>query len=220
LNENAGANELSDRITEAIKSAIVKSSIDIYHKNGAFYFDPEAGHNAMTFGQQLNAGICKVLAERVENMPNVKVHRKRNTVDIVIDGMITLRPAKLGRSKQDDVWTSFPNSRKTAHRKAMNNLHFTPTLDNEEFDGPRDFFIGHFGDEDGCQAVYLCAPAVVGKERTLGWRLCVPLFIAGDDDTGATINPKDSGPVPPETDLDDEFGLSIKDTEDEEGVNE
>jgi hypothetical protein len=209
--------DLPEQITEAIRSAIVKSNVESYATNGTYYYDPDAGHNAMTLGQLINAGICKNLVDYLKDTPGVDVQIGRNTVDVVVEGLITLRPAKLGKTKQEDVWVSLPNSRKTALRKAQNNLRFTPALNDIEFDGPRDFFIGHFGDEEGCQAVYLCAPAVKGKARTLGWRLCVPLYIEDDEDNATRAGgPRDPGSVPPETNLDDDFGLGIRETEDEE----
>ena len=217
LSGSMSGDDLPEQITGAMKLAFVRSSVESYATNGTYYYDPDAGHNAMTLGQLINAGICKNLVDNLKDIPGVEVHIGRNTVDVVIEGLITLRPAKLGKTKQDDVWISLPNSRKTALRKAQNNLHFTPALDGIEFDGPRDFFIGHFGDEEGCQAVYLCAPAVKGKDRTLGWRLCAPLYIEDDEDNpeGAS-GPRDPGSVPPETNLDEDFGLDIRDPEDEE----
>lgn len=209
MSDSGNHYNLPEQLTDAICSALVRAPQDSCDTNGTYYYDPDAGHNAMTLGQQINAGVCKNLADNFADAPGVEIQVKRNTVDVVIEDLITIRPAKLGRTKEEDVWTSFPNSRNTAKRKALNNVYFTPAFDDPDFDGPRDFFLGYFGDEEGCQAVYLCAPAVKGAEQRLGWRLCVPLYIADEDsETDSSPGP---GPVSPEPDLDDDFDLGIKD---------
>lgn len=215
MSDSGNRDNLPEQLTDTIRAALVRACRDTYDTNGTYYYDPDAGHNAMTLGQQLNAGICKNLADNLVDMPGVEVQIKRNTVDVVVDDLITIRPAKLGRSKDEDVQISLPNSRNTARRKALNNVYFTPAFDAPDFSGPRDFFLGHFGDQEGCQAIYLCAPAVMGREARLGWRLCVLLYI---DDSGESDSSTSMGPVPPEPDLDDNFDLGIKDPGKDEDI--
>ncbi len=79
--------------------------------------------------------------------------------------------------------------------------------DDPDFRGPRYFFIGHFGDQDGCQAIYLCAPAVSEGKNRLGWQLCVPIYIVD----GLVIDiPTGKPEAPPEVFSDDDIDAFLK----------
>lgn len=139
LGDSGSRDNLPEQLTDTICAVLVRACRDSYDTNGTYYYDPDAGHNAMTLGQQLNAGICKNLADNLADAPGVEVHIKRNTVDVVVDDLITIRPAKLGRTKEEDVRISLPNSRNTTRRKALNNVYFTPAFNDPDFSDPRDF---------------------------------------------------------------------------------
>ena len=144
-------------------------------------------------------------------MEDVDTKPRNNTIDVFV-GLLTLRPAKLGSSAADDVWTSFPNSRTTARRMALNNLYFTPPFDDPDFRGPRYFFVGHFGNQDGCQAIYLCAPAVKEGKNRLGWQLCVPIYLVD----GSVVDiPTQEPEAPPEV-FSDDLDVFLKEIAEEE----
>lgn len=204
---------LPDDFSSVIRRAFINSVVSAYSDNGTYYYDPDAGHNAMTLGQQVNSSIRKYLPEELRGLEEVGYQLRPNTIDVVVGELITVRPAKLGYSSADDVWNSFPRSRATVRRMALNNLHFTPAFDDPDFPGPRHFFLGHFGDQDGCQAIYLCAPAVQEGMNQFGWQLCVPIYLADEG-----VNPLTSGDGTPGPDpeiIDDDLGIDLRGDEEE-----
>lgn len=205
---------LPDAFSRPVRRAFMNSVISAYADNGTYFFDPEVGHNAMTLGQQINASIRKYLPNELRGLEGVEYQLKPNTIDVFIDNMFTARPAKLGYSSADDIWSSLPRSRSTLQHMAQNNLYFTPAFDDPDVPGPRNFFIGHFGDQDGCQAIYLCAPDIERATGRFGWQLCVPIYLADDGVDAHNSGP--SAPSPEPEIIDDELGLGLRDDEEEE----
>lgn len=204
---------LPDDFSYPVRKALVDGIVPAYAHNGTYFFDPEVGHNAMTLGQQINASIRKYLPNEFQSIEGVDHQLRPNTIDVFVGDRITVRPAKLGHSGADDVWSSFPKSKATLQRMARNNLHFTPAFDDPDFPEPRHFFVGHFGDQDGCQAIYLCAPDTEQGTNKFGWRLCVPIYLA--DDGMNTLDSKPNTPGSAPEIIDDELGLGLIGDEEE-----
>lgn len=205
---------LPDDFSPAVRRAFANSVVSAYSDNGTYFYDPEVGHNAMTLGQQINASIRKYLPNELQRLEGVGYQLRPNTIDVFVGELITARPAKLGYSSADDIWSSFPRSQATVRRMALNNLHYTPAFEDPDFPGPRHFFIGHFGDQDGCQAIYLCAPDIKRATGRFGWQLCVPIYLA--DEVMDTLESGNSTPGPDPEIIDDDLNLNLRDNEGEE----
>lgn len=211
-------NGLPDDFSYPVRQAFIDSIVPAYAHNGTYFYDPEVGHNAMTLGQQINASIRKYLPNELQKLEGVGYQLRPNTIDVYVGELITVRPAKLGHSGADDVWNSLPKSRATLQRMARNNLHFTPAFEDPDFPEPRYFFVGHFGDQDGCQAIYLCAPDIELGTNRFGWRLCVPIYLA--DDGMDNFDSENNTPDPDPEIIDDNLDLDLRDNEEEEEDDE
>lgn len=211
-----------DGLPEQVEQAFVRAFRRAYSANFQYYDPEDAGHTAWNFGCNVHSSMQKFLREELRGIRGVAIREVRNNIEITF-GDYTFRPTKLGQSAGEDVEDRFPRYKKTAFLMAWANMGNVPALDGYDWGAQTHYYIAHFGNpEDGCRAVFLCAPMYDWESEQLQWERCIPLYV--EDSEVETLGEGRVLQEPPAEKVIDEDDLNIdfkdNDQEDAEEADE
>lgn len=176
-----GSHPLLDDLPDHVISRFVWASQEGYRINFQHYDPEDAGHTPLGYGINVNSSICHFLRETFKDDSAVTIREVRNSVEICV-GDYVFRPGKLGISRGEDVEISPARYRSTAQYMAFENMSYAPPLEGVEWGRKKHYYIGHFGNpDDGCRAVYLCAPKLDWDSGQVDWEHCVSVFVEEPD---------------------------------------
>lgn len=169
-----------------IQDALLRGVARAYDINQDLY-DPDAGHDALSFGIQLWKSTTHFLPMELAELEDVSTAVVNQSLAIQV-GRCHLRVHKLGDSELDDPYACFPNHVGPAARMAQGQqLRLDVFQTGEDPFMLSDWVVGHYGSpQEGLRAVRLQAP---GDERTgdgtiASWFTVVDLY---DARTGAAL---------------------------------
>jgi hypothetical protein len=207
-------NELPDRVVNGFKWAAQEG----YRINFQHYDPEDAGHTPLGYGINVNSSICHFLRETFKDDPAVMIKEVRNSVEVYV-GDYVFRPGKLGISQGEDVEISTARYRPTAHYMALENMSYVPPLEGVDWGKQTHYYIGHFGNpEDGCTAIYLCAPRLDWDSGEVDWEHCVPIFME-EPEVSVSRRSKVVEEPPPEI-ITDDISIELKDEDSGEAASE
>jgi hypothetical protein len=209
LSANRESHPLLEELPDRVVDGFIRAAQEGYRINFQ-YFDPEdAGHTSLGYGINVNSSICHFLRETFKDDPAVRITEVRNSVEVRV-GDYVFRPGKLGISRGEDVDISTTRYRPTAQYMALENTNYSPPLEGVEWGKKTHYYIGHCGNpDDGCRAVYLCAPRLDWKSGEVDWEHCVPIFM---EEPEVSISHRSEVVEEPPTEIiTDDISIELKD---------
>lgn len=201
--------QLRTIFTEDIASPLIECLRRAYEANFA-YFDPEVGHDGMTFGLQVYKSKVHFISQLAEEDTRIKIIQRHPYFCFRIENY-NLSTYRAGESSEADISESFPHNRTRAPKLVERNLQMRlPFMEDSEFEDSEcaELILADIGNpSDGLCKVFIGVPIeTAGDGRITKWEVALELWRNDDAlpiTTSSTNNnlPPAESTAPPEITL-------------------